>query len=230
VELLVAMAIIGVLVALLLPAVMSSRDRAHALECRNRLRQIGVAMHADPPHFHFRSMLDRLEQKDAPREQPLVIFRCPVDRGSETISRSEVSGVFGRSNYAGVTGDGESPGFYRARRIDPARWPDELAEPVGIESVSDGLSSTLAVGERDSEPVDPLAAWHFMPGVSCRLPLNSVRANGEREKDCFRSLHRDQGAHFLMGDGAVRFVQEGIDLALYHALSTSQSGDVVSEF
>ena len=44
IELLVVIAIVAVLIALLLPAVQAAREAARRSECRNNLKQIGLAL------------------------------------------------------------------------------------------------------------------------------------------------------------------------------------------
>ncbi len=101
VELLVVIAIIGVLVGLLLPAVQAAREAARRMQCKNNLKQLGLALH------NYESVHKRFPpgvvwgSTTANFTTPRLNFHCQL---FPFIEQNNVYGLINLQNFAGATG------------------------------------------------------------------------------------------------------------------------------
>jgi prepilin-type N-terminal cleavage/methylation domain-containing protein/prepilin-type processing-associated H-X9-DG protein len=93
IELLVVIAIIGVLIALLLPAVQQAREAARRAQCLNNLKQIGLAMH----NYH--------ESRQALPGAELVWNGTSFSALSHSLQNLEQGNLYNALNFSWPNGD-----------------------------------------------------------------------------------------------------------------------------
>jgi len=102
IELLVVVAIIAVLVAILLPAVQQAREAARASQCRNNMKQIGIALH------NYHDVYDQLPLGGLYRHNWRISILPMLDAGP-TYNKLDFTGA----SFRGDTTDGNTPALGR---------------------------------------------------------------------------------------------------------------------
>lgn len=233
-------AIIGVLVGLLLPAVQAAREAMRRASCGNHLHQIGLALHNY--HAAFRSfpagaievrpetpggkqfawsafLLPQLEQT-ALYEQ--IDFGLPFDHADNAAAAAREVPVFlcPSTPHALPTRDGRGISDYggiygeRVTQInDPPRGVMIHDRAIAIRDILDGTSHTIAVGEDADFPDGQWINGRNL--FDQAFPINQA----PKFENDLRSFH-PAGVMVALADGSVRFINEQADLQVVAAMCT----------
>ncbi|MBA2116181.1 DUF1559 domain-containing protein [Bremerella alba] len=186
VELLVVIAIIGVLIALLLPAVQQAREAARRMSCSNNLKQVGLGLHnyhdtygvfpaGSLPTFvsGLTAILPYLEQGNTyeiydfnlsysdPYNQDVVkqtidIYLCPSMNLPREVPDGPCDETGGPSSY--LLSEGTGSYMNPSDGLFGLEWPayGYNNKPMAFRDITDGTSHTFAAGEATYDMEDYL--------------------------------------------------------------------------
>lgn len=249
IELLVVISIIGVLVALLVPAVSYARESARRAQCLSNLRQIGVAMTAYheqsrifPPgcvQYRLKSkplnrqlawslfVLPQLEQKAVYNATNLYqAFDSPTNTtAASTVIRTFLCPTSIKSSVVKGLG-GCDYGGMNGERITSPNNPEKgtliTDKCVSLTMIIDGASRTILVAE---DSINPDAQW--INGLNIFDQAFAINQGPPMEND-MRSRHPG-GAQCVMADGSARFIKQTTDKKVLAALCTRAGKEAVSD-
>ena len=144
IELLVVIAIIAILIALLLPAVQAAREAGRKTTCRNKLKQMGLALHAYqtamavfPPSFCFNWPVDPAGEKGG---QWSVQARL--------LPYLEQSGIYDTIDFKGSydTALGVDGVPLRALRIHAYQCPNDIHDTLRVNAAGNPEHYPLSYG------------------------------------------------------------------------------------
>jgi prepilin-type N-terminal cleavage/methylation domain-containing protein len=170
------------------------------------------------------------EKNSTVRKARVSVFNCPSEPHAY-LSSGEQSSI-SQSNYAAVFHHEKAPINVGTSGVMT------LNSFVRTEQIEDGLSGTIFLGERRVTNGDlgwvsgTLSTMAFGAGINLEQ-TERQRAQkpqtgaSEQPEDGFGSAHVG-GAHFLMGDGSVRFMSQNLDPQVLRQLCMIADGQPLS--